>query len=84
MDKEIKSVAAQAGALAALNYTPLLSTLGTIHIVSIQFSTANGSATTNWVQGIHYTVNAKVITSTSVGVAAGAGSAEITYTHSGY
>ena len=84
MDKEIKSVAAQAGALAALNYTPLLSTLGTIHIVSIQFSTANGSATTNWVQGIHYTVNGKVITSTSVGVAAGAGSAEITYTHSGY
>jgi hypothetical protein len=83
-EKEIKPVGSSAGALAALACTPLASATGAAntHLISINWSNANGSSTKALVQNIHYTVSGKVVSVTSAG--AGAGQAEITYTHSGY
>jgi hypothetical protein len=83
-EKQILSVGAGAGALAALACTPLASATGAAntHLITIMWTNANGSTTKAWVQNVHYTVSGKIVTTTAAGAAAG--SAEITYVHSGY
>jgi len=82
MEKEHITTPAQASAIAPLAFTPLLSQTGNnLHLISINAPDALALGTIALIEGVHYSVSGKVITTL---VAMPSATVEVIYTHAGY